>query len=593
MITKIVPNTPGAQAYGQLFEEASEALGFSKEEYITSLNEYFYNLPNLIANPNFKPKYVILPVDEPMFEINANTREIKIPDAFKTGASVQGDESAEIIYFVIDRYHEAIDLNNQKIYIEWTTSDSYGASEEVFRDIESKPNYIIFGWALEKEITKNAGPVNFAIRFYTIKEKADNSKELEYSLSTRPQTITINKGMNFDIISDTDVVKSDPEDKIKNRIKQSVLDNDPSVVISPPGLLLNTAPNDRVILGESGEFVAYVQAYSPDGGQIYYYNNHDTNFDGEIDVSNELNKENGGLQYFVTEDTTRKAHKTYYIKDSNGNYSTYTAEELPLDQEELANIYELKAVCKATGVGTYSLIVKNRASKREESIVTTSFTVPRPLAPVFNTTTQHLTIEDIDDASLELSVLPAANHNPGDFTDDEGTVSYQWYNNASGNAIEGAVASTYVVYEPISCYVKLTNTLNKSSETSTEQCNYIVTYPPAKLFPYEDEEDNMWSLGETINLRIADANNSLTGYDRSDKCIVTWYKTASQTQEISDNDSPITTMVVDKNNPNCSYKPEASGYYYVRIKNEYNTFSTVTISGTEEDGIKKANYAVA
>jgi hypothetical protein len=30
----------------------------------------------------------MLPLDEPLFEINANTRLIKIPDEFKTGISV-------------------------------------------------------------------------------------------------------------------------------------------------------------------------------------------------------------------------------------------------------------------------------------------------------------------------------------------------------------------------------------------------------------------------------------------------------------------------------------------------------------------------
>ena len=52
-----------------------------------------------------KPSHFsVLPLDEDVFEIDANTRLIKVPSSFATnGISVQGDEVAEVIYFEINR----------------------------------------------------------------------------------------------------------------------------------------------------------------------------------------------------------------------------------------------------------------------------------------------------------------------------------------------------------------------------------------------------------------------------------------------------------------------------------------------------------
>ena len=144
MITKqIEQNTT---KYQSLFEEATKALLPDGAEYnpdtaISSLNEYFYYLHSLIKlrveNPSkFKNKFMILPVDEELFEINANTREIIVPHSFKKTAGVEGDQVAEVIYFSIDRYFDTMDLNNQNIYIEWIgPNGDEGVSEEFIRDL--------------------------------------------------------------------------------------------------------------------------------------------------------------------------------------------------------------------------------------------------------------------------------------------------------------------------------------------------------------------------------------------------------------------------------------------------------------------------
>ena len=122
--------------YSKLFEKASIALGAkSEDEYITSLNEYFMNIVDLVAMENGL-QYTILPLDEEPFVINANTREIEVPPSFKDGVGVQGDQAAEIIYFTIDRYFDATDLNTQNIYIEWrNVNGDEGLSKEYISNL--------------------------------------------------------------------------------------------------------------------------------------------------------------------------------------------------------------------------------------------------------------------------------------------------------------------------------------------------------------------------------------------------------------------------------------------------------------------------
>ena len=90
---------------------------------ISSLNEYFQHIEDLAAlaigngRSGSDPYFLRVPVDEPYFEINANTRVISVPAALRQ-VGVIGDKFAEIVFFKIDRYFDAIDLDTRQIYIE-------------------------------------------------------------------------------------------------------------------------------------------------------------------------------------------------------------------------------------------------------------------------------------------------------------------------------------------------------------------------------------------------------------------------------------------------------------------------------------------
>ena len=178
--------------------ELSEHYDSSKEYFIqsvsgeiNSLEEYFLYIADL---KKINPIYTILPIDENLFEIDANTREITIPDEFKkNGVSVQSDEISEVLYFRIDRFFDMEDLTNEDIFIEWRAPNGIeGVSMPWAIDVESQPGYIIFGWPLSSEITAVPGNVTFSVRFYRFQEEEHT---LQYSLSTLTNSVVIKPGI--------------------------------------------------------------------------------------------------------------------------------------------------------------------------------------------------------------------------------------------------------------------------------------------------------------------------------------------------------------------------------------------------------------
>lgn len=194
------------------------AEGFDPMVGITSLEEYFAHLEEL---SEINRKYTILPLDEPHFEINTNTRAIAIPSDFKkNGVAVQGDDLAEILYFKVDRYFDYMDLNNCDIFIQWEAPKGAdgkivkSVSSAYIRDIESEPGKLIFGWVLDDAITATSGTLKFSVRFFQWENKnaatTGGEKVIAYSLSTLTASVSIQPSINFDPeTEDIDFVKLD------------------------------------------------------------------------------------------------------------------------------------------------------------------------------------------------------------------------------------------------------------------------------------------------------------------------------------------------------------------------------------------------
>lgn len=200
------------------------------------LEQYFAWLPTLMSYEKTAPdgtkipiglQYAILPVDEEVFEINANTRQITIPENFrKNGIAVQGDQVAEVVYFKIARYFDFMDLNNTIIYIQYETPDgTQDASLEWVRDIETEPDYLIFGWALDSRITATSGTLKFSVRFVSLDDPQDgelpDNIKYTYSLNTLQASVNIQPTLVLDTDIDYNTITKGMA-KIKHMIASRV-----------------------------------------------------------------------------------------------------------------------------------------------------------------------------------------------------------------------------------------------------------------------------------------------------------------------------------------------------------------------------------
>ena len=184
MITKYKDSVKNT--YRDLYEAINKA---SKGEIqIDNLESFFGNIQEIAK---LDTKFLRLPLDEPLFEIDANSRKITVPSNFATnGLSVQGDHLAETVYFSIDRYFDYMDLDNCQIRINWKMGEASGQSVNFSKSLDADPGKIIFGWPVAKELTGKSGSLSFAVEFYI--EDKDN---ITYSLNTLISTITIKEGL--------------------------------------------------------------------------------------------------------------------------------------------------------------------------------------------------------------------------------------------------------------------------------------------------------------------------------------------------------------------------------------------------------------
>lgn len=157
---------------------------------ITTANE-FYSYYARIQDENAPSLAVLLPGEEPIYNVNLNTRVIDTPDFL----SVSADHLSETIYFKVDRYFDNVDLTTMTCVIRYINADGEGGIYPVpYYDVTTlgKENKIIFPWVLDGKVAKKSGKVQYSIRFYKI-NLTDNT--FTYSLNTKTSESLILYGM--------------------------------------------------------------------------------------------------------------------------------------------------------------------------------------------------------------------------------------------------------------------------------------------------------------------------------------------------------------------------------------------------------------
>ena len=374
MITYI--NKSNASKYRELFDKANAALNLTEDgKKISSLEEYFATIKTLVNSTGDK-KYTMLPLDEDVFEIDANKRLITVPNSFKTnGISVQGDQIAEVVYFKIDRFFDATDLNETEIFIQWhAPNGDSGISKEWVRDIESENGKLIFGWPLSEEITVKSGNVKFAVRF--VQFDKTNKNEIVYSFSTLTAEAPIKPALDFDLSQGTVQIID-----YSNLIMDRLIDSDSPITgagsSERPEILFTL---DRIVDliptedKESGEAALHVRARSTDAGTItytwtYYALTYDEATKQFVLSETPVDIGKGEVDYIQTADTEIKAGKDYYLNYlENGekvrkladtsDWAAYIDSGFAADK--VTTIYEKYCKYIAKDIGIYKVEISNK-----------------------------------------------------------------------------------------------------------------------------------------------------------------------------------------------------------------------------------------
>ena len=451
MVTYI--SSANADKYNLLFDKASKMLienppadradSFSEDFMITTLNEYFAYLEDLVKvsdQEDISRFFVRLPLDEDFFEIDANSRTIKVPTSSfgRYGVGVQGDELAEVVYFTIDRFFDSTDLasNDINIVIQWEARNANkelvaGISQHFGKDIETIPGKIIFGWPISHELTEAAGTIRFAVRFYqTGSGDSEEVRQLVYSFSTLPAEVTINASLNYDLINHS-VQEIDHGKTITSRIKNNgIYDAGAPIpsepIITIPLYVVSPEGNELVKIvdlpvGENSVVKLAVSAKNADIGSISYdwrkfaYDPTTGSYEKdptgeslpaqieyeEADPAEELsedqeyytvqydNENNVVAASLVSRDRVANLEigsKTVTIENENEELETIT---VPIFMENGAEIHLYKKLSVATvdTVGEYAVDVRARTSANSVTRYMHSderIRIPGPLKPVIS-----------------------------------------------------------------------------------------------------------------------------------------------------------------------------------------------------------------
>lgn len=291
MITKV--DSSNLSKYKELFTKANTLLNISEEsaDAITTIDQFFQHLGE-IAEAD--PSLIILPLDENRFEIDGNTRKIKIPQAFTSnGIGVQGDHYAEYIYFEIDRYFENIDFGSPTINAVVEFMDAKGQKhfqKAWIKYVDRDATKVIIGWPITQDVTSKAGTIKFSVRLFEL-----DGTSYKRSFGTLIGQLVVNPSLDFSIsTAEEDGVlgnlAADVQKEVMDRMVSSPSESYTEADVTSPKFTYRytgAAPADPCI-AEAGD-VLKVQAVGE--GKITYawYKDDSTkSLDGDFDAYEKL-----------------------------------------------------------------------------------------------------------------------------------------------------------------------------------------------------------------------------------------------------------------------------------------------------------------
>ena len=605
-----------------------------KNGRIASLEEYFahigyladYHSNNLntemASNATYQKsaKFLMLPMDEKhdvnagCFYIDLNSRNIQVPTVYsKYGVSVTGDQMAETLMFKVPRYFDYTDLTSTEIYVQWTNpAGEEGASRIVLVDYESEEGYILFGWPLTSNVTKespNNAPLKFSVRFFV----RDADKNIKYSLNTLTASVMIKQALYTNFNNNLKI--DDPSILFGEAILNGV-DTNMTLPKVPMFFSEWNLPAKDSLENDTLELVT--QGGAPDAGLVFYKWYYYPRFvednvvvDKKDDYQSKEYSANTNVpvekpsNVLVPEDG-----RTYYVSDGQGGYVIFDGDtfEDNVTYYEMVNIYTIynkdiavEDVMEPSQkywphvAGDYKVTLLNRIGTAEApSNATLTCTIPCIEYVKFTTDLKNNevlnTIGEGDDA-IDQAILTVSVE-----VNDDAEKSYEWYKKDSSDgeyvAITGATNSNVTVNTPGYYKAKVTGTLNREqmwNDSNECKVTYPAKAPEIKKYFIDDNEYtfNLDGVIETVpglnkpttfRIEIEELDEFKT-----DEVTYTWYRNTpnSNAKEVSVSDADIESINGNEITVKLLHNsalPVDIAFYYCEIANTLAGKTETTIS---------------
>lgn len=145
---------------------------------ITGSEEYKLFLASIANSYNPPTMRMRVPTDEPIYEINLNSRTVSAPAIL----GVEADHEADLIYFQMDRFFDSVDLSTCIGMVQFRNAKNEEYYYVIpYYDIDSVRGKMIFAWDIQSPATKYGGTVQFSFKFFRV---SPASGELLYELNT-------------------------------------------------------------------------------------------------------------------------------------------------------------------------------------------------------------------------------------------------------------------------------------------------------------------------------------------------------------------------------------------------------------------------
>lgn len=529
----------------------------------------------------------MLPLDEPHFVINSNTRAITIPTDFKkNGIAVQGDDLAEVVYFEIDRYFDAVDFNNCEIYIQWELpkTKTQGVSPAYTKDISSQPGKLIFGWPISDAITQNSGTMKFSVQFYQLDD--ENSKKLKYSFNTLTAQVNVQTSIGIDITN----LKEEQIDQIGNRLINRIHDGEVVGGVGAAAPIFSDNIEGVYDLVD-GEYQLTALAYTTDtGGLSYIWEHADLEEDNvTIGEFNDVDAANVGEEFAeIAKEDMEAGHIYWYMPNGNERKRHIATGTEKDDLEDTWTYYRRLTTCKITSTGAYRVIARNRITNSIAETASAIAIFPHPTEP---------TVEDIATSGIigdiELKAVATAGDAKEVLTYQwERSETYRWGQDNPNNFenITEAIEAEYIPAEQGRYRVKVVSTRNgeeKEKESSicrvTNSAGEPVVVTGSLIFSEADITEG------NCPMVIIDNTQDSDGYE------VDWFVSESgnvgkiATQSFAYSGADTLTASMNPNNyidaiEEITGQRDIYAWYYCTVTNLYNgTKATWSMSALIDD----------